>query len=94
MPKRALFFIAMLLAIMNYSAGYACQNLTYFNCPGSPTGRCFFKVFYKAGGSSIYTIPVGRSTPFAHFHPGDTYCVNINGPPGDECNDVPIPNCY
>jgi hypothetical protein len=88
-PVRMLLLGGVVAATLLPAAANA--SVVQFTCGGSPTGICYFTLFYSTGGSRNFTMRNGERDDLPGIRLGDSYCFDFNGIPRDGCLRHPIP---
>ena len=79
------FTLATLTAMMGSISTPAYAGALRFACGGSPTGWCYWTVFYSSGGSRNIAMRNGESDIIPGLRNGDQYCFDYYGVPRTGC---------
>jgi hypothetical protein len=66
------------------------QCTARFTCDPGVSPVCWFRLFYRNGNSSVFTVPAGGQRRIFGLSPGERYCSSNRGTPGFQCNSQRI----
>jgi len=56
-----------------------------FTCDPGVSPVCWFRLFYRNGNSSVFTVAAGGQRRIFGLSPGERYCSSNAGTPGFQC---------
>ena len=79
--------VAAVLAISSLSStpalAQACS--ARFTCDPGVSPVCWFRLFYRTGNTSVFTVPAGGERRIYGLRPGESYCSSNRGTPSTAC---------
>ena len=79
----AMFVLAT--AIMGPMSSPAFAGTLRFSCGGSPSGWCYWTIFYSSGGYRNISMRNGEADTIPGLRNGDQYCIDYYGVPRNGC---------
>jgi len=87
---RILLFAATAAAVLAISTfvstpavAQACS--ARFTCDPGVSPVCWFRLFYRNGNTSVFTVPAGGERRIYGLRPGESYCSSNRGTPSTAC---------
>lgn len=56
-----------------------------FTCDPGVSPVCWFRLFYRNGNTSVFTVPAGGERRIYGLQPGESYCSSNRGTPSTAC---------
>lgn len=87
---RTCLFATAMAALFAFDAltstpAYAQTCTARFTCSPGVSPVCWFRLFYRNGNSSVFTVRAGGERRIFGLRPGETYCSSNRGSPGIGC---------
>lgn len=57
-----------------------------FTCDPGVSPVCWFRLFYRNGNTSVFTVPAGGERRIYGLRPGESYCSSNRGTPSTGCD--------